>query len=56
MEALIDKKVPEYLLRMVEDYLHERSIVYTDLFAMKEDLTCGVPQGSRLGSFLWNVI
>lgn len=52
----MEKQVPEYLLRIIEDYLSERKIIYSDTLRVEEEMTCGVPQGSKLGPFLWNTM
>ena len=56
IEALANKKVPEYLIRVIEDYLRDRRVIYEDVFKIEDDMTCRVPQGSRLGPYLWNVM
>ncbi|KAL6418884.1 hypothetical protein ACFW04_014179 [Cataglyphis niger] len=51
-QALINKRFPDYLTRIIDNYLYNRSIEYK-LSSEKEPFTCqvtaGVPQGSVLG-------
>lgn len=47
IEELVSKMVPEYLLRIIEDYLHERKIIYMANIRIEENMTCGVPQEPR---------
>ena len=49
--SLVRKDVPEYLLRVIEDYLSDRKVFYEDITA---DMTGGAAQGSRMGPDLWN--
>ena len=57
IEAIVRKKVPDYLLRMEDDYLSDRWVIYEgDKWSLKEEMTCGVPQGSRVGPLVWNVM
>ena len=51
------KKVPDYLLRMIDDYLSDRWVIYEgDKWSLKEEMTCGAPQGSRVGPLVLNVM
>ena len=51
------KKVPNYLLRMIGDYLSNRCVIYEDdKWAFKEKMTCGAPEGSRVRPLVWNVM
>ena len=50
IEAMMQKKVPDNLLRMIDDYLSDRWVIYEgDKWSLKEEMTCGAPQGSRVG-------
>ena len=50
-------KAPDYLLRMIDDYLSDRWVIYEgDKWSLKEKMTCGAPQGSRVGPLVWNVM
>ena len=54
---MMRKKVPDFLLRMIDDYLSDRWVIYQgDKWSPKEEMTCGAPQGSRVGSLVWNVM
>ena len=57
IEAMVRKKVPDCLLRMIHDYLSDRWVIYEgDKWSLKEEMTCGAPQGSRVGLLVWNVM
>ena len=57
IEAMMRKKVPDYLLRMIDDRLSDRWVIYEgDKWSLKEEMTCGAPQGSRVGPLVWNVM
>ena len=57
IEAMVRKKVPDYLLRMIDDYLSDRWVIYEcDKWSLKEEMTCGAPQGSRVSPLVLNVM
>ncbi|GJQ69997.1 hypothetical protein Trydic_g22499 [Trypoxylus dichotomus] len=50
-------RVPPYLLRMIDDYLGNRSIIYnTKQGRCNDKATPGVAQGSILGPDFWNIL
>jgi hypothetical protein len=54
VEALRHHEVPAYLVRVIEAYLSDRWVVYTNRDGeVKRLVERGVPQGSVLGSILW---
>lgn len=53
-EALENRDVPTYLLRIVKNYLSNRKLLYGE--SVVHEIECGVPQGSVLGPLLWNVM
>ena len=49
IEAMVQKKVPDYPLLMIDDYLNDTWAIYEgDEWSLKEEMTCGAPQGSRI--------
>ena len=41
---------------MIDDYLSDRWVIYKgDKWSLKEEMTCGAPQGSRVGPLVLNV-
>ena len=54
---MVRKKVPDYPLRMIDDYLSDRWMIYEgNKWSLKEKMTCGTPQGSRVSPLVWNVM
>ena len=56
--ALVRHRIPEYIRRVVRDYLKDRAIVYNVrnyLPLIKRFIERGVSQGSVLGPLLWNL-
>lgn len=55
VSALHAARVPKYLLKVLQDYLSSRTLIYGQKGDVRE-ITCGVPQGSKLGPTLWNIL
>ena len=57
MLALEDLSVPLYLRKVISSYLTDRTLLYdTDDSTHSYKITGGVPQGSVLGSPIWNIL
>ena len=42
---------------MIDDCLSDRWVIYEgDKWSLKEDMTCGTSQGSRVSQHVWNVM
>ena len=50
IKAMMRKKVPDYLLRMIDNYVKDRWVIYQgEKWSIKEEMPCGAPQGWRVG-------
>ena len=53
----MQKKVLDYLLRKIDDYLSYKWVMYEgDKYCLKVDITCGTSQGLQIGPIAYNVI
>ena len=54
---MVLKKVADYLLRVIGDYLSNRWVIYEgDKWSLKKEITSSAPQWSRVGPLVWNVM
>jgi len=51
--ALIEKELPDYIVRIIRSYLSHRNLINGDNITT---LSSGAPQGSVLGPMLWNIM
>ncbi|XP_076301825.1 uncharacterized protein LOC143219915 [Lasioglossum baleicum] len=57
LEELEKRKVPNYLFKIIENYFRNRKIQCSTVGLDKIlEAEMGVPQGSVLGPFLWNIV
>lgn len=53
VQAMRNKRIPEYLVRLIESYFQNRRLITPNGEEMK--MSAGVPTGSVVGPVLWNV-
>ena len=56
-EAMKREKLQDCLLQIIDDYRSDRWVVYEGKkWFLQEEMTCGAPQGSKVGPLMWNVM
>ncbi len=56
LEVLMNTKVPVYLHNIIQDYFRDWVVFAQTASGMvRKEITCRVPQGSVLGSLIWNI-
>jgi hypothetical protein len=54
---MIKRKLPWKIIRLIRNYLTDRRIIANNQFGKVEyQIAAGLPQGSVLGLFLWNIV
>jgi retron-type reverse transcriptase len=57
IEEMIKRKLPWKIIRLISNYLTDRRIIANNQFGKVEyQIAAGLPQGSVLGLFLWNIV
>jgi len=56
VEAAESREVPSGLLGILKDYLSDHAVLVSSPSGFTHSMSCGVPQGSVLGTDLWNLL
>ena len=58
VQKLENKGISTYLIRLVDSYLKDRTVILRDSENRSEEMKIsqGVPQGSVIGPMLWNIL
>lgn len=55
--SMAEREFPAYIRKLVASYLSNRIIRFEGKeWFIQEEMSCGAPQGSRLGPFFWNLV
>lgn len=57
LNSMAEREFPVYIRKLVASYLSNRIIRFEGKeWTIQEEMSCGAPQGSRLGPFFWNLV
>lgn len=57
IDELENRNLPKYLIELIKDYFKNRTVFYkSEETEIRIKMQMGVPQGSVLGPFLWNLV
>jgi hypothetical protein len=57
IKKVVERKFPSKIVKLLRDYLRNRVIVISAKKGeVKREIYAGVPQGSVIGSLLWNLV